>query len=139
MKIVFFYLPALVLLTACARNDRQHLGTWKGTEDGDTLILTFQEDGFAVFELEGMTFGGKEFEAYGQKLSMPYTIDYTRNPPTFIIEMKNLETGTVESKRGGTITFEDNNTASICMKPFYENEPPVTFEEKDCLLFTKTD
>lgn len=137
MKTVFFCLFSFLIFNTYAQNTR-HIGIWKGVDGDKTITLTLHKDGFFIMEAQGMVYGGKEFELEGKKMSTPYEIEYTSESPKFTIMMKNLETDEIESKMVGTITFKEKNTAYICMKRSYDDDTEVTFEEKDCLLFTKT-
>ena len=136
MKTIFFCLFSFLILNTYAQNNT-HIGTWKGVDKDETINMTFREDGFILLEIKGMVFGGKEFEMKGRKMSTSYKIESMSPSPRFTVMLKNLETNEVESRMTGTITFKENNTAYICMKPTYENETDIAFEEKDCLLFTK--
>ena len=139
MKTVLFYLFFFLACSMYAQNNK-HIGTWKGVDKGETVLLTFQKDGFLIIEATGVTYGGESFEMDGQKMSVSYTIDYSSEAPGFIVLLKNLDSGKVLSKMLGTITFSDKTAtaATVCMKRVRAEETKPEFVKDDCLAFTKT-
>ncbi|MCB0376474.1 MAG: hypothetical protein KDD04_11190, partial [Sinomicrobium sp.] len=104
------------LMLGAYAQDTRHIGTWKGVDDNEDISMTLGEDGFIALEVQGKILGGKEFELKGKKMSTPYEIEYVSGSPRFTIMLKDLETGAVESRMAGSITFKENNTAYICMR-----------------------
>jgi hypothetical protein len=58
----------------------QHLGTWEGTDGGDTGSFTFDSLGYAYMTMQGITMGGPDYKDEGRIASLAYKIDYTTKP-----------------------------------------------------------
>ena len=77
-KLSFALITLLLLFSFTAPDD--HVGKWKGQDKGDIGYLTLTTDGYAVFEFNGQTLGGKSYDHNGTKAAMKYTINSGTSP-----------------------------------------------------------
>ena len=87
------------------------VGTWEGTYDGDTITMTFEDDGNFVFEIDGtVTSSGR------------YVVDMSTTPIQFDIFPDS--SGPIST----IIEFIDEDT--LKMENNYEGQPrPATFSD----------
>lgn len=94
MKKIILLLLAIPLLSLNIENDKEKfVGKWLGEDQGQIGKLTFDNEGYASFEIQGEIFGGKEFVLNGRKGKMVYEINTDTNPieVDFIVTL--LDTG----------------------------------------------
>lgn len=86
-KLSWIAITFLLITSFTTVKEGELVGTWKGADKGDIGFLTFSADGFATFEIEGQTMGGKSFDMQGISAQMRYTIDASALPASidFII------------------------------------------------------
>jgi hypothetical protein len=87
----FFVTYLLVFaLISCSKNRLEHLGEWKVNENGKNWSLVLSEDKTALLMTGNQVYGGENFEINGNKHSLFYEIDYSKNPIglDFIIKKK---------------------------------------------------
>ncbi|KAB8152199.1 hypothetical protein EZY14_014215 [Kordia sp. TARA_039_SRF] len=80
LKKLSFALVALMLLFSFTAPGGDHVGKWKGKDKGDIGFLTLSSDGYATFEFNGQTMGGKSYNHQGTTASMKYTVNNGMSP-----------------------------------------------------------
>jgi hypothetical protein len=125
----FFIIPLLLINTTNQKED--FIGKWVGEDQGEIGYITFDDEGYAAFEVEGQVLGGKEFIMNGEKGKMTYTINYKTKPIEVDLTVTKLESG--ESKSLLCIAeFKDKNSMSFNMS--YTSERPTDFGEGTIVL-----
>jgi uncharacterized protein (TIGR03067 family) len=77
----------LLITSFTAVKEELLVGKWKGEDKGGIGFLSLSADGFATFEMNGQTMGGKSFDMSGVIATMRYSTDATTAPASidFII------------------------------------------------------
>lgn len=100
-------------------------GTWKGLDETKEIgYMIFDNDGFATIEVEGQTYGGKEFEMNNKKASMTYSINFDTEPiqVDFVISLFDSK----EERRMLLIAeFKDEDTMILASN--FNSERPTEF------------
>lgn len=131
MKYLFtlFIIPALLLNTTTNTND--FIGKWKGEDKNEIGYIIFDDEGYAAFEINGQTIGGKEFFMNGKKGKMTYTINYDTNPIEVDFTMTKIESG--ESKKMlGIAEFTDEDTLKFNIN--FDAARPTEFDNDSIIL-----
>lgn len=132
LLMLFLLIPMLGFNTLQTKND--FIGKWAG-EDKNTLgFITFDNEGYASFEIQGQIMGGKEFEINGEKGTMVYTINTKANPIELDLTMTKFTSG--EEKTMLCIAkFDDNDTMSFAMG--LDNVRPTNFDGDTTILLKR--
>jgi len=135
-KIIYLFLLSLLLTSFNVNSEAEFsiVGKWEGIDDKEVAYFIFQEDGYAFFELQGQTVGGKEFEIKGKKGSMSYEIDYSSNPMAIDFIVTIFEKN--ESRRLFCIAEKINND-KIKLAVGFGGERPTSFEGNDEMIFKR--
>jgi hypothetical protein len=80
LKRLSFALITLLLIYSFTAPSGEHVGRWKGKDKGDIGFLTLTSDGYATFEFNGQTMGGKSYDHQGVKAAMKYTVNNGTSP-----------------------------------------------------------
>lgn len=80
LKKLSFALVTLLLLFSFTAPGGEHVGKWKGQDKGDIGFLTLTKDGYATFEFNGQTMGGKSYNHQGVNAAMKYTVNNGTSP-----------------------------------------------------------
>ncbi|MBU2922323.1 hypothetical protein KO504_13300 [Winogradskyella psychrotolerans] len=131
MKYLFtlFIIPTLLLNTTTNTND--FIGKWKGEDKNEIGYIIFDDEGYASFEINGQTIGGKEFFMNGKKGKMTYTINYDTNPIEVDFTMTKIESG--ESKKMlGIAEFTDEDTLKFNIN--FDAARPTEFDDDSIIL-----
>ena len=79
-RILILVLAATLSSLTTYQETNNFIGTWKGEDNGETALFVFDEEGYASFEFNDLSIGGKEFMYQGKKGSMVYTINDETSP-----------------------------------------------------------
>ena len=110
------------------------IGRWEGLEDGNSVFMTFDKDGYAIIEKNGHALGGKEFIIKGGKGSMTYKTDFTKDPDELDIVITKIATKEQKSLKGIFKVISDNQM-EVCIG--YNGVRPVNFSTPDAMVFTR--
>jgi len=115
LKKLSFALVTLLLLYSFTTPGGEHVGKWKGKDKGDIGFLTLTSDGFATFEFNGQTMGGKSYNHQGVNAAMKYTVNNGTSPTSidFIIFDNDAERELGRLK--GIIKMKSRNEMQMAM------------------------
>jgi len=132
MKRIFLF-PVSLAIAFCILSftppSPSLIGKWKGEDNGEVGIITFEKEGYVSFTINDEKVGGKDYESEGIVFDMFYETDETVTPHTmdFVIKMDDEE---VEVARMlGIYHFVDDNTLIINMKFDGSTRPTMMDEE----------
>src|SRR5688572_2878885 len=92
MKRILIF-PAILALALCMTSftppSPSLIGQWKGEDNGEVGIITFEKEGYVSFTINDEKVGGKDYESEGIVFDMFYETDETVTPHTmdFVIKM----------------------------------------------------
>lgn len=136
-KLLLLILFGLFQLSyAWAQN--QHLGTWQGTDGGDTGSFTFDSLGYAYMTMQGMTVGGPDYEFEGTKGSLEYDINYKTQPISIDLIQTNKSNNTT-SRILAIVEFLSSTQMKIRINFGSESRPKDFLPEgnSDTMILTK--
>ena len=116
--------------------EKDFIGKWTGTEKGEVGSIIFETDGYALIEINGQVFGGKEFLINDGKASMTFDIDTLQNPMTLDFISTNLATN--EQRKLLCIT-EFIDSKQIRFASDFTDIRPKMFTEKNSIILTKVE
>lgn len=115
-------------LTSFTLTDSSLVGKWKGEDNGEVGVITFDKDGYASFTIGNELVGGKGYESEGLVFDMFYETDDSVSPHTIDFVIK-INDGEIEVARMlGIYQLIDKKTLVINMK-FDGTERPTTWDE----------
>ncbi|WP_420573894.1 hypothetical protein [Kordia sp.] len=136
LKKLSFALVTLMLLFSFTAPEGDHIGKWKGQDKGDIGFLTLSSDGYATFEFNGQTLGGKSYDHQGRKAAMKYTVNTGTTPTSIdfiIVESKSKkELGRLK----GIIKMNSRNEMQMAMTFGGGTGRPKDFT-KDAIVFDR--
>jgi len=109
------------------------IGRWESTVEGEVYAFTFEKDGYVTMQKGDMTMGGKEFEMAGEKASMQYSVDYTKNPNEVDFIMTRLSKNEKRTVLKGIFKAQGDNEILLVMGA----ERPESFEGTEALVFKR--
>ena len=127
--LTLFIIPLFVFTSNPKKED--FLGKWNGDDKSEIGYITFDNEGYATFEIQGQIIGGKEFTMNGKKGKMSYSINFNTTP----IEVDFIVTklASKESKKIlGIAEFLDNDTMRFAMD--FNAKRPTEFGDHTILL-----
>lgn len=98
-------IATIFILQSCSNPNERHIGEWKGTDKGASLIL--DKSNHAVFVSDNQVIGGKDFQMNGFKVECKYEIDYSKNP--ILLDLVVYEQGKEKGRLKGIIRFITDN------------------------------
>jgi len=128
LPAILFFLAIALSLTSFTLPSPSIVGQWKGEDDGEVGIISFDKEGYVSFTVNGEQVGGKEYKAEGLVFDMYYESDESVQPykMDFVIKMHD---GQLEVARmQGIYAFTDDNTLIINMK-FDGSERPQSLDD----------
>lgn len=135
-KKLSFALVTLMLLFSFTAPEGDHVGKWKGKDKGDIGFLTLTKDGYATFEFNGQTMGGKSYNHQGTNAAMKYTVNNGTSPKGIdfiIIDNKaDKELGRLK----GIINMKSRNEMQMAMTFGGGTGRPTDFSE-DAIVFDR--
>ena len=131
-KILLFFFIVPLLSFNSSITEKNIIGKWKG-EDGKNIIglMIFDNDGYATIEIDGKTYGGKEFEINGEKGSMKYSINLDLEPIQIDLIITFLESKD-QIKMLLIAEFQDKDTMILASK--FTNERPTEFNSDNSTI-----
>ncbi|WP_046744720.1 hypothetical protein [Kordia zhangzhouensis] len=116
LKKLCFALATLFFLFSFTAPEGEHVGRWKGKDKGDIGYLTLTSEGYATFEFNGQTMGGKSYNHQGVNAAMKYTVNYGTSPASIdfiIVDNKdNEEMGRLK----GIINMKSRNEMQMALR-----------------------
>ena len=109
------------------------VGSWKATDKGKTIFMIFDREGYALMGSEGKMLGGKSFDINGEKGTMSYKADLSKNPGTLDITITRLS-NKAQKKLLGIIKVVNDNEIRINLAGDIR---PVTFDGPQTVTFTR--
>lgn len=136
LKKLAFAVVTLLLLFSFTAPEGQHIGKWKGKDKGDIGYLTLTDDGYATFEFNGQTLGGKSYDHQGRKAAMKYKVNTGTSPTSIdfiIIEQSSKdELGRLK----GIINMLSRNEMQMALRFGGGAGRPTDFSE-DAIVFKR--
>jgi uncharacterized protein (TIGR03067 family) len=136
MKRIFILLIVLPLLSFNSDlNSVDLIGKWTGEDKGQIGFITFDKEGYAIFEIEGQIIGGKEFVMNGKKGKMTYELNLKKKPIEIDLTITKLESN--EQKKILCIAeFVDENNMILAMT--FDSERPTEFNDENSIKLKRT-
>ena len=126
--IITAFLAIAISLTSFSTKTSTLEGKWKGEDEGEVGIITFDKAGYVSFTVDGEVVGGKNYSVDGIVMDMVYETDDSVTPHTIDFIFK-LNEGQVEiSRMLGIYQLVDEKTLILNMK-FDGQERPVMMDE----------
>lgn len=135
MKKLLLLIVILPLLSITSVNAQdQFIGKWLGDDGKDLGFVQFDQEGYATLGLGDQIMGGKEFTLRGEKGSMTYEIDASKQPIEIDLIVTKLESG--EQKRLFCIAqFINDNEMQFAMD--FNNQRPLEFTEENSIVLKR--
>jgi len=103
---------------------------WEGKDQGKIGRITFDEEEYAIFLIEGQEIGGKECDMNGEKRTLTYVVNLDTEPIEIDFIIKKIASGE-EMRLVGIGAFKDSNTMNIAI---HDKERPTNFESDDAIV-----
>lgn len=127
---VFIALAVLIFIFSFTPTKSQHVGTWKCIMNDKIGYFTFDNDGFAIMEVDDRVVGGKAFEEKGFQLT--YTIDYKSKPIKLDFIVTKIETMEEKGRIKGIMEFISADKVKIALNTKSDERPTkITKENSD--------
>ncbi|QHI35572.1 hypothetical protein IMCC3317_09180 [Kordia antarctica] len=136
LKKLSFALLTLMLLFSFTAPDGEHVGKWKGKDKGDIGFLTLSSDGYATFEFNGQTMGGKSYDHQGTKAAMKYTVNDGTSPTSIDFIILDLEEDTELGRLKGIINMKTSNEMEMAISFGGGAGRPTDFSN-DAIVFNR--
>jgi hypothetical protein len=136
MKKVLILFVTLLSLTAFNTPPAAYniVGIWEGNVNGETFAMEFTNDGYARLIKGDQSFGGKEFDMNGQKVSMTYEVDEKAAPALIKISLELVATG--EKELMLTVGFKPINDNEFLANIADENGTP-NLDSPDAVVYKR--
>jgi len=125
---LLLFLTIALSLTSFTLPSPSLVGQWKGEDDGEVGIISFDKEGYVSFTVYGEQVGGKEYKAEGLLFDMYYEADESVLPHKMDFVIKMHDGQTEVARMLGIYTFADDNTLIINMK-FDGSDRPETLDD----------
>ena len=137
LKRFSLFLATMFLLSSFSGDgDPSFVGKWKGQDKGDIGFLTLDPDGYALFEFEGQTMGGKSYNHQGRKVAMTYIVDTSRNPHPIDFIITDKEQDREIGRLKGIISMKSNNEMQMALTFGGGTGRPTDFSS-DAIVFER--
>lgn len=115
---------------------QDHIGLWKGIDQGQVGYISLDSTGFAFFIFENDTLGGESFIMEGQEACMKYEISYNHKPHTidFILVLK--ENNMKVRVLPGIFEFETKDQMVMSLD-FINEKRPRSFDDGDMIKLNR--
>jgi|SRR6478735_135561 len=133
---VLIALVALIFIFSFTPTKNQHVGTWKGVDEGVTAYFIFDSAGFATFQFDGKNIGGRSFVMEGTTAQMTYVIDYTTKPISIDLIVSAVKTGEEIQRAKGIVEFVSAEKMKVNID-FLSKGRPTSFTGEDAFVLTK--
>lgn len=129
-------IAVLTLIFSFKPKSNQHIGIWKGVDNGETGYFTFDTAGFATLEIEGQVMGGRSFHQNGVTAQMKYTVDYSKKPIWIDLIVTNVETHQETLRARGIIEFLSADQMKISLN-LQTGLRPYEFVDSETILLSR--
>ncbi|PTX62970.1 hypothetical protein C8N46_102371 [Kordia periserrulae] len=136
LKKLSFALVALMLLFSFTAPGGDYVGKWKGKDKGDIGFLTLTSDGYATFEFNGQTMGGKSYNHQGINAAMKYTVNSGTNPKGIDFIIMDNESKREMGRLKGIIKMNSRNEMQMALTFGGGYGRPTDFS-KDAVVFNR--
>lgn len=136
LKKLSFALVTLMLLFSFTAPESEHVGRWKGQDKGDIGFLTLSKDGYATFEFNGQTLGGKSYDHQGRKAAMKYTVNNGTSPKAIDFIIVENKSGDELGRLKGIINMKSRNEMQMALRFGGGAGRPTDFSE-DAIIFNR--
>ena len=109
------------------------IGKWKGEEKGDIGFVSFDKEGYTIFETGDQKMGGKEFTMNGKKAKMTYNVNTEVKPIALDLIITILENNESKSMLG-IIEFEGEDKMHMALG-FDGSSRPTEFNDDNSIYF----
>ena len=133
LTLAFLSLIGLVLLNSC-NNSNKHIGEWIIEDRGTKGYLILDANKNVTFSVDNYIVGGDNFEIDGNKTSIKYEIDYSKNPIWIDFIFYVTKNGTSETKNlswKGIMRFISDDKMEIRMDRKGNSERFTGFNPED--------
>ena len=134
LKTLSLLILSLVLFCSFSLKDSpSYVGKWKGEDKGEIGYITFTKDGYALFEFNGQTMGGKSFTTDGVEASMQYEVEKKENYYNVDFIIKKIE----DKETLGTLQgiFKMNSESQMVLALGFDGSArPTNFEANQITL-----
>lgn len=132
LLILLLIIPLFSL--SVKKHNENFIGRWIGKDEQQIGFLSFDSEGYAYFEIQGLIMGGKEFVLNGKKGRMTYEINSESNPVEVDLIVTMLEKGE-QHKLLCIANFIDNDTMEFAMN--FEGKRPSEFNSENTILLKR--
>lgn len=126
----------LMLLFSFTAPEGQYVGKWKGKDKGDIGFLTLSEDGYAIFEFNGQTMGGKSYKHGDFNAAMKYTVNYGTSPAAIDFIITDNDSNEELGRLKGIINMKSRNEMQMALTFGGKTGRPTDFS-KDAITFNR--
>ncbi|MFL0354795.1 hypothetical protein [Xanthomarina sp. GH4-25] len=112
------------------------IGKWVGEDEGKIAFMTFDKEGYAIFEIQGQIIGGKEFEMEGKKGKMTYIVNPDKTPIEIDLILTKLDTNE-QQKILCIAEFQDENNMILAMS--WESVRPTEFDSENSIKLKRVE
>ncbi|RAJ13450.1 hypothetical protein [Olleya aquimaris] len=133
LLLLVFILPLMSF--NLLNTDFNIVGTWKGYDNGDIGYAIFDKEGYATFESNGESMGGKEFMMNDEKAQMTFILNKETQPMEIDFVITLLESGETQSLLG-IIQFENKDKLRLGVG-FDGGDRPLDFDEENSIYFER--
>ncbi len=137
LPAILLFLAVALSFTSFSLTSPSIVGQWKGEDDGEVGIISFDKEGYVSFTVNGEQVGGKGYKAEGLVFDMYYESDESVHPHKMDFVIKMQESQMEVARMLGIYTFTDDNTLVINMK-FDGSDRPETLDDASSDQITLT-
>ncbi len=118
-----------------------HIGTWIFVDDGQTIEVELDQDGYITFRSEDEVLGGKpHIDEEGTMVWTTFRVDYSTSPHTIVIINHMKEDDFVDSfEAPGLFEILDGGKKLKLMINFDDEIYPTEFNEEDTIVATRVE
>lgn len=135
-KIITLLILTLTLtsFTKHPESDFSIVGKWKGKYKKEIGYIIFKKNGYAYFKTQEKTLGGKKFTINGEKATMSYEVDYSKEPIEIDFIVKTKKSGEISRLFCIAKKIKKN---TIKLQFGFKGSRPTEFNDKDGVIFQK--
>lgn len=130
--LLMIIIPALSITNVNAQN--QFIGKWIGDDGQDVGFVQFDKEGYATLGLGDQIMGGKEFTLRGEKGSMTYKINSSKELFEIDLIVTKLESGK-QKKLLCIAQFINDSAIQFAMN--FNDLRPVAFTEENSIILKR--
>ena len=123
-KLITLLLITFTLVAFKSSSEFNIVGKWKANDKNEMGYMVFQKNGYAYILINGKKIGGKEFEMNGVKMSMSYSMDYSKKPIEYDFIITLIDENITQNMPG---ILEIINNDKIKVELGFDGQRPTTF------------